>query len=120
MLGSRGIIRVVERCATPGKRVTTWREDPPPSDLQQWTYCAPGRTRTGSLLFRRQLLCPLSYRGGLGAGYRNGCGPHPLGAGHNLRCAYVGRTNRPLDCQDWVSRTVAVPVGTPPAKSTAD
>src|SRR5215213_8738516 len=29
MLGSRGIIRVVERCATPGKRVTTWREDPP-------------------------------------------------------------------------------------------
>ena len=31
---------------------------------------APGRTRTCNLLFRRQLLCPLSYRGGWRAGYR--------------------------------------------------
>src|SRR5215213_7664077 len=48
-----------------------------PSTCDHSCCGAPGRTRTGSLLFRRQLLCPLSYRGGLGAGYRNGCGPHP-------------------------------------------
>src|SRR5918995_3904567 len=42
---------------------------------------APGRTRTCNLLFRRQLLCPLSYRGGPGAGYRKGWGPHRGGAG---------------------------------------
>src|SRR5918995_2580924 len=82
---------------------------------------APGRTRTCNLLFRRQLLCPLSYRGGPGAGYRKGwartgwCGPLCV------RCQ-VGRlrTNRPRDCQEVVSWTVAVPVGTPPVKATED
>jgi hypothetical protein len=47
---------------------------------------APGRTRTCNLLFRRQLLCPLSYRGWWSAGYRNGSGGRL-------------RTNRPRDCQ---------------------
>jgi hypothetical protein len=38
---------------------------------------APGRTRTCNLLFRRQLLCPLSYRGRRAAGYQ----PCPPGIG---------------------------------------
>jgi hypothetical protein len=56
MLGSRGIIRVVERCATPGTTVTTPSVRPStPSDLRGSIVSAPGRTRTGSLLFRRWL-----------------------------------------------------------------
>src|SRR6266511_2763849 len=70
---------------------------------------APGRTRTCNLLFRRQLLCPLSYRGD----------------GRRIPAAQVARTNSPRDCQLCPSTvgplsTVAVPDGTPPAKSTAD
>jgi hypothetical protein len=69
-------------------------------------FGAPGRTRTCNLLFRRQLLCPLSYRGLVGAGYRN---------------RQVGRlrTNKPRDCQVWPSMAGAAHHGCGPGGDAA-
>jgi hypothetical protein len=66
---------------------------------------APGRTRTCNLLFRRQLLCPLSYRGVVGRRI-----PEP---GQARDCQERPSTAAPLT-------TVAGPVGRPAGKSTVD
>src|SRR5918999_1750667 len=73
---------------------------------------APGRTRTCNLLFRRQLLCPLSYRGVVGGRIPERVWPAP--AGWLVRARVVGqvgrlRRNRARDCQDRPS-TVGPPM----------
>ena len=51
-------------CGTPGRSLALAVHNQGSPYALTWDFvCAPSATRTRDLLLRRQLLCPLSYRG---------------------------------------------------------